>query len=481
MKKKLMIIAVCIASLVLFTGVFFLIFGVFADMRNDGKGGSEQEEKENRVVDITSFSAYTEQAEFQKVPAMATEGAKIGEARKCGSTYVIDVNGTTEADYDAYLAILEKKGFTKHSENGEDKMEGYVKTASFIGEDITLTVTQMLSWDKTYISVTRDLALSDHMIYEDYAEENTEGAQTKLYMMELVAGIGNSFVIQLKNGHFVLYDGGKEEEMLYLLDFLESLAPEGEKPVIEAWFISHAHVDHNGVLLALAEDAKNAGRLIVDGIYYQEPAEEVVRETGESISPVRNTVMAHQYFKDQKGNTTAFYRPQLGQRYYFSDIYIDVCMTPDVYLLDTYYQKDFNDTSIWLKAFIEGQTFLCGGDSGYTGTRTIMNTFDRSYCDVDIFAVLHHGINVYNYFTDFVQADTALYTSWRTLSPFHEHTEYLVSRIEENEHLKESVKECFSYGDGTVVLTFPYTVGAAKILPKNQWIYGDVPFRKGLD
>ena len=467
--KKLTIIALIVLGLVLFTGAFFVVFLNIS--KNMEAAAKEAEEAE--AIDVTSFSAYTKQKIFKDIPAMIVKGAKIGEVQAFGNKmYIIDVNGTTEADYDAYLKVLEKAGFKKHSDNGEDKMEGYAKTASYTKGDITLTVAQALSLDKTYIQVKEKLLLSDHLIYKDeYVANNKPGAKTKLYLMEQRSGGGNSYVIQLKNGNFVLYDGGNWDDTQYLLDFLEELTPGDEKPHIEGWFISHAHGDHHGVLVELATDsAVHKDRITVEGVYFVENNGVEGDGAAEAMAST-NVRLAAAAYKNKDGEKTKFYRPQFGQRYYFSDIYIDVSLTCDFYTLDSYYIKDFNDTSMWLKAHIEGQTFFCGGDSSYTGTRALMSVFDKSYGDVTMFSVLHHGINVYDYFTDWINADVALYTTWRDVNPYWEHEEYLVDRREETEHLKESVKEFYHYGNGTVELTFPYVAGSAKTLPKNQWIY----------
>ena len=54
-----------------------------------------------------------------------------------------------------------------------------------------------------------------------------------------------------------------------------------------------------------------------------------------------------------------------------------------------------------------------GGDANITGIRKTTFMYDESYFDVDVFSVLHHGINVYDFFTDFCTVKTALYTSFR--------------------------------------------------------------------
>lgn len=106
----------------------------------------------------------------------------------------------------------------------------------------------MVKTNLTYIVAEENVALSERLIYKkEYADNLIPGAQTTLHMVELHQS-GNSFVLQLKNGHFILCDGGYTEDLAFLLEYLESLVPEGEKPVIEAWMITHLHVDHAALL-----------------------------------------------------------------------------------------------------------------------------------------------------------------------------------------------------------------------------------------
>lgn len=462
--KKIAIIALVVMVLFLLTGAFFV---VFLNIANAGSLDSDA-----TVVDVSSFSAYTTVEEFQNVPAMVVEGTTISKAEDHGNgTYLIGVSGTTEQNYEDYLKLLEQAGYEKHSENGDDKMEGYARTASYIKDDITLTVSQALSIDKTYITATENGPLSEHLIYkEEYVQNNLPGAKTELYLLELYES-GNAYVIKLKNGHFVVHDGGTEAQAPYLVDFLESLTPDGEKPVIEGWFISHAHNDHYGAMVEIAMDSKLRSRLIVQEVYFSAVSDQLLITWGETPVLTQSVTTAARVFDNGEGGKSVLCRPQLGQRYYFSDVVIDVSLTPEQFERTTYYTADVNDTSIWLKHFIEGQTFFLGGDGAHTGARTIVNMFDKSYVDVDVFSVLHHGINVYSYFTEFVSADTVLYTNWRIGSVYQNQPSVVSSRLEENALLQASAKENYHYGDGTVKLTFPYSVGTAEILPENEWIY----------
>ena len=65
--------------------------------------------------------------------------------------------------------------------------------------------------------VMNDIPLSEHLLNKpEFQEGILPGAQTKLYIVELWH-FGNSFVFQLKNGHFIISDGGTEHELPYLL------------------------------------------------------------------------------------------------------------------------------------------------------------------------------------------------------------------------------------------------------------------------
>ena len=471
-KKHTVILVVLMACLLVLAGSGILVVSYI----NAQKTAEESDEREGN---IETFSAWTDVEEFQTIPVMKGENIKIGDATDYGdSHYMMDVNGTTTDDYKLYLEALADAGFKKHSENGKDCMEGYACSAAFTKENLTVVVSHAIAQNKTYISAAYDMELSEHLIYkDDYMEGVTENSETKVHMLELHDN-GASFVIQLKNGHFVVHDGGKQIDAPYFLDYLEELTPGDSKPVIEAWFISHAHGDHYGVMKEISSNASYASRIYVNGVYFQIPADEVVALSYDE-SPqqaVYTASRSYVMFKTEGGSQTKFYRPQYGQRYYFCDIAIDVCMTPEQYTLESYYisngYTDMNDTSIWLMHHIEGQRMLIGADAFHTGIRAMMNMYDQEYLNTDVFVVLHHGINVYDYFTEYLTLNTVLYPNFRVGSVWSENsTRSDLASVEGNETMVKSAKECISCADGSVVLTFPYKIGSAEIKEPCDWRY----------
>lgn len=300
------------------------------------------------------------------------------------------------------------------------------------------------------------------------------GAKTRLHMVQL-HDIGNSFVIQLKNGHFVIYDGGQDIDAPYLLDYLDSLTPGDEKPVIEAWFFSHAHWDHTGALINISNHQEQIDRIYLRGIYFTDPNLDLYNTLNETGSiPIHDKMSTiHLKFRDENGQTAKAYRMHLGQRYYFCDVMIDVALTIEQIEKDAY-TGDFNDTSTWLMAHIDGQKFLCAGDTNEVGMKEAMQRYEEEYFELDVWAVFHHGINLTVGWMQYCSLKTVLFPYWRVGSPWNPETDWQLGGKYTIPLLEESFsKECVSHGEGTVVLTFPYEVGERKLMEPCDWRYDD--------
>lgn len=400
---------------------------------------------------------------FLEIPDMEGYGIRVAETEDCGDgNYLTVFRETAKGDYDTYLSSLEKTGFKKYADNGEG-LAGAVFSATYTKDKWVVTVVHVVKMQRTYISVCFDKPLSERLCYrEEYVADNQKAAKTKLYMRELW-WFGNSFVIQLKNGHFLISDGGQEADAAYLVDDLEAHAPKGEKPVIEGWFISHGHVDHCGVFRGLQENSKLLERIYVEGIYFSIVGDSFYAKDEYTRIDTAYMQLAARQLKRQDGSSPEIYRPHTGQRYYFSDITVDVVHTQEQLLKESV-TGDINDASTLFMVNIEGQKCFLTGDADRGCMNTLMATYDREYLNVDVMTLMHHGFNTRDDFTDYCKVKTLLLTA-RDILP--------VSRANENDYLKENVEEYFSWGDGTKVLTFPYTVGSYETMPKMKWIYHD--------
>lgn len=397
---------------------------------------------------------------FMGIPMMDVENAKNARVDHYGAgTYVTYIEGTSKEQYDDYLQLVEESGFSKHSDNGAG-LDNAVFCTSYTKDEIVLTVSYYARERKTNISFYQDFPLSDHLIYQDsYVEGNKADAKTKLHMLEL-RRLGNSFVFQLKNGHFLISDGGMPYDLVYLLDYLESLTPEGEKPVVEAWVISHAHADHCGALNAFVDIPEHLGRIYVEGIYFSEPSQRVTDKCGGGIQ-MGKMKQAIRLLKTSQGEQTPMYRPQTGQRYYFSDITMDILITQEQVPFEKY-KKDLNTSSTVCLFTVEGQKCFFSGDIHEEGLDFIRENYSQEYLTLDLFTLNHHGFNTSVSFTDYIKVKTLLLTVQNQLP---------VRKIRETKYFISKVQEILNWGDGTKVMTFPYEMGSYETLPRNEWKY----------
>ncbi|MBQ9393579.1 MAG: hypothetical protein IJU18_06275 [Oscillospiraceae bacterium] len=405
----------------------------------------------------------TSRGMFPVIPMPEGKNWTVTGPEDCGDgNYVTTLEGFTREDNDAYLRALEAAGFRKFADNGAG-LAGAVFTATYVKDKWAVTVVHAARMQKTGISVCFDKPLSERLIYkEEYAKDNKPGAKTKLHMLEMW-WFGNSFVVQLKNGHFLISDGGLPSDAAYLLDYLESLVPPGEKPVVEGWFISHGHADHCGVFHKLYGEA--AGRLRVEGVYYCEVGEALYVKDQNTRIDVACIKWACTHLQSADGTPTKLYRPHTGERLYFSDVTVDVIHTHEQ-LLREEATVDINDTSTWFMLTAEGQKCLLPGDGERGCMVTVMRTYDREYLQLDMMSLVHHGFNTDDEFTDYCRLKTLLVTT-ENKTP--------VSRANQNDHLKASVEEYVSWGTGTKVFTFPYAVGSYETLPNREWIHDPRP------
>jgi hypothetical protein len=302
---------------------------------------------------------------------------------------------------------------------------------------------------------SKELPLSEHLVYDETSAKKTvDDAKTKIYFPQLNSHIGLSAIIQLKNGNFVIHDGGTRKDAEQLVSLLEKLTPDGQKPIVEGWFLSHSHFDHVGALASIAIDKGLSSRIYVEGLYFFAPSEQDFGDY-EEYPNVKLLSYALKGFTNTEDMNTPVYRPQFGQRYYFSDLVIDISVTMEMAPYASHEVVSYNDLSVYMMHYIDGQKFFTTGDGDHATQKMAMKVYGESYFDVEVYMVPHHAINVYNYFTDYCIIDTAIYPRNGVKSDV---------APEENKYLVSKVKEAYSREDGIVVLTFPYTVGTAEIL-----------------
>ena len=199
-----------------------------------------------------------------------------------------------------------------------------------------------------------------------------------------------SFVIRTKEGRLVVIDGGQAEETDYLLALLAKLAGKNEVPVVEAWFVTHLHVDHYGVVAELCKNPeKYRGRIVVKTLCHsllsREFYTDISREKIPALGAVYDLICGAQA---TLGCNVV--RLEEGDTINAGGLTFRVVHTPDCVEESLLPKMNINDSSMTLRLEAGGQRILFLSDSEWICNRQLL-TRHRDQLPADIVQMAHHG------------------------------------------------------------------------------------------
>lgn len=281
-----------------------------------------------------------------------------------------------------------------------------------------------------------------------------------LYQLQLdqsIVNCGMSYVFQLESGHFFLIDGGfftpGEAERLYR--FLSERS--AGKPVIDAWFFSHAHQDHIGVFLDMMETHRDD--LILRRLIYNIQPLDLPR-TSEGWKKVKNDLATVKRFYEvieQACADVPVFIPHAGDRWTIDELSIETLYAQELLSVPS----TFNDHSLVIRVETDGWSILFLGDIYKEGSRILLDRCPEKL-NADIVQVAHHG---------FSGATKALYEATRARLALWPSTrgEIIVNGLREaNRYLLHDagILRHVVSGDGTVKLSFPQKPAELPIITK---------------
>ena len=344
----------------------------------------------------------------------------VGEDR-----YDIDCNmfkftDTTKAEFDAFIANMQTKGYTLHATNGEDGINEICYQATLYNSRYTINIAYFASTEETFITVEAFRAVSSLQIKP---QTQVLGTTTKFHEL-LHPTINGSYkfgecdIFQLSNGHFVIVDGAQEYSATTLVEYLEGLVGSGNTPIIDAWFFTHAHPDHIYCAWGIGLDPNLVSRVKVNGFYYTWPNDNGVHTENDYEGLVEqignlNNVIGN--FRDVNGNVTTRYKLHAGMVFYIEELKVEILLTQDQ-LMPSEYKGKFNDSSTSFKFTVysqdgEDSTFLIMGDAHSGVCTKLMGKYDYDTLHTTYFTSLHHGNNDITDFFQFICPDYIIYTA----------------------------------------------------------------------
>lgn len=265
---------------------------------------------------------------------------------------------------------------------------------------------------------------------------------------------GMCLLIQCKDYSFFIVDSGhyfqfNDNDRIH--KFMRERTPEGQKIVVNGWFITHAHTDHISKLIDFLK--YNTDDVIIEGFYQNLlPTDYDIK-----IDNHEEIEMAEKLFKILEEYPAPVYKLHTGMRFYIRNMAIDVMGTHE----DIYPEKitDYNDSSAIIMAEVDGSKVFIPGDAAVAASVRLEERFDDAL-KCDVVQVAHHGHtglskNLY----EKLCADTAVFPVTRI---FYEDD---MGKREANRKIAELASACYVTGDGTVCIPLPYKKEAVYTLP----------------
>ena len=379
--------------------------------------------------------------------------------------------------YSTLLEEMKKAGYQVYSSGMLN--DGDVSYALLTYQDCVYDLIYCPNNATLTVTASKSRPLSPYLL-EDNASTRSQaipGLDTKLTMLRCPQNGGDNYIIQLKNGHFILFDGGSMYSLAQTLEFLHANTPAGQIPVVEAWFLTHGHFDHVGWTRAYTMDDATTERVMggldlnnrirVNGIYYNMPKEEINDNTVYGWRGTEPTTSAtgmrtknsnpwpyqvHEAARKmltEDGTQTPIYRPQTGQTFYFKDLTVEVPYTQE-HITFSEYQMDLNAASTWYLIRAEGRTFLEAGDTEDVNLGHVEKMYSPIYeaYRPDIMSAFHHGHNIYSEYIDTFNAPIVFYTistMYKWASQYNQANKDMLSKLGVT---------YYCYGDGAYQYNF---------------------------
>ena len=219
-----------------------------------------------------------------------------------------------------------------------------------------------------------------------------------------------SYVIQLPDRSFIIVDGGTntDNNKATLYNYLISRTPDGPKPEIACWFITHTDVDHVGLATNFIKEYKD--KIIVNSFAYNFPDPAELKSTVDNVGGGGNGNGVPDAYEGAKKNGEGFVKavaasfpnakiitPSTGAQYLFVGLTADILRTCDDSDAELMIANDAT-TVIRFTFTDSGKTFLVlgdlqdrTGDEGVSGCTKLVSRYG-SALNSDVLQVTHHGL-----------------------------------------------------------------------------------------
>ena len=207
---------------------------------------------------------------------------------------------------------------------------------------------------------------------------------TVVQMQDTIRENGMGYIIQLKDGSYIVYDGAYSHQADKIESYLLSNYKGEGKPIIRAWVLTHSHDDHTPTFSTLSN---RADKFVVENIIVAPMNDEVYapRNNEEKYLPTTFYTDAAKF----EGANIVF--AHTGMTFKFCNLNMEIIYSPESYYKTTTDLGNFNNTSIVSRLYDDDYSALFNADVGIEGSTIIENLYGR-YIESDMCQISHHGV-----------------------------------------------------------------------------------------
>lgn len=369
------------------------------------------------------------------------DGGELFAAFTCDDgEFEFIIDGTNEAEFNAYLSKLGAAGYTEVSRNKLSE-----NTYVYFRESHGGMVYTYYTPKTERVSVVcgtdtvKEINITDEAVCPMLL--------TQFGIIGEPGGMGMSYLIRLADSSFIIIDGGYNKDgkdVPMLLGELEKQNERSDKRlIVRAWILTHAHADHYATMRAIA--TTYSGRLTVERLMYTRLGSDY-QAVGDSPN-VWDAVAGMQAFAGLK-----HVKPQAGQVFKFPGCSMEILFTARDCFTNPYYVQYLNDASMVFRINADcGTKILFTGDIMEDSGEIVAKLYG-DYLRSDILQICHHGY--YGGSKAFYSAVSPTVAMWPILGGYAAS----FSRQAVNAHWQAlpSLKQIVDAGSGTWTVQLPY-------------------------
>jgi glyoxylase-like metal-dependent hydrolase (beta-lactamase superfamily II) len=369
--------------------------------------------KRNGII-LMALQNVTEHLFTELLPPFCTVGASVSEPFDLNyGNLGVSILNTKKSEVDAYVSALEAAGCSLVTTREIVGNCFYTYLLTKGGEEYAVYLSYYpaltnfrVIWGKRGFLPSEYSAPASNGTRTSVIQIARDSAFGRLNFPDSAPGMG--YVICLSDGAFILIDGGprpgkivpKHEEngewvfdepkdsgdLAALYELLVSRTPAGKKPVIAAWFFSHAHSDHVDLACEFLAKYKDAVEVRLGALNFPDFEKHPTdHEPNDHLQALAELTKARLIEAGAE-----FWTVHTGETISFPGCEVEILTTPEDYFPSHF--RWGNHTSSAFRFTFTGKTFLALGDC----EKDICQRLADNYGDTlksDILQVTHHGVN----------------------------------------------------------------------------------------